>query len=198
MPARVLLVRHGRTAWSVSGRHTGLTDVPLLEEGREQARALGERLRAEPWNGLPEARIRTSPLSRARDTCVLAGFGERATAWDALREWDYGEEEGLTTEEIAKARGGSWVIWRDGVRGGETMEQLAERADEVVDWARASQRDSVVFAHGHVLRAVAARWLGQEVDFAARLRLDAGALSVLSWAYGEPAVERWNDSAHLA
>ncbi|RMI42752.1 histidine phosphatase family protein [Streptomyces triticirhizae] len=197
MPGRILLVRHGRTAWSVSGRHTGLTDVPLLDEGREQARVLGERLRRAPWNDLPGAEVRTSPLSRASETCALAGFGDRATPWDALLEWDYGREEGLTTEEIAEQRGGDWVIWRDGVRDGESMARLAERADEVVAWARAADRDTVVFAHGHILRAVAARWLGQEVDFAARLKLEAAALSVLSWAYGEPALERWNDTAHL-
>ncbi|MDT0265588.1 histidine phosphatase family protein [Streptomyces sp. DSM 44915] len=198
MPARLLLVRHGRTAWSVSGRHTGLTDVPLLDEGRDQARALGDRLRAAPWDGLPDAEVRTSPLARAADTCALAGFGDRATAWDALVEWDYGREEGLTTEEITRERGADWVIWRDGVRDGESMARLAERADAVVAWARSAERDAVVFAHGHVLRAVAARWLDQDVAFAARLRLDAAALSVLSWAYGQPAVERWNDTAHLS
>ncbi|GAA3870478.1 histidine phosphatase family protein [Streptomyces sedi] len=198
MAPRILLVRHGRTAWSVSGRHTGLTDVPLLDEGRAQARALGERLRRAPWDGLPGAEVRTSPLSRAAETCELAGFGDRATAWDALREWDYGQEEGRTTEEIARERGGDWVIWRDGVRGGESMARLAERADEVVAWAGGVEGDAVVFAHGHILRAVAARWLGQKVDFAARLKLEAAALCVLSLAYGEPALERWNDTAHLS
>ncbi|WP_059012289.1 histidine phosphatase family protein [Streptomyces specialis] len=200
MPARTLLIRHGRTAWSVAGRHTGHTDVPLLDEGRAQAKALGRRLQQEPWNGLPGAEIRTSPLSRAGETCELAGFGGRATAWDALREWDYGDMEGLTTGQISERHGGDWVIWRDGVTGGETLEQLSARADEVVAWAReahAAGRDTVVFAHGHILRAVGARWLGLDVTFAARLRLDAAALSGLGWAYGEPAIERWNDTGHL-
>ncbi|ONK11470.1 histidine phosphatase family protein [Streptomyces sp. MP131-18] len=200
MAARILLIRHGRTAWSVTGRHTGRTDVPLLDEGRAQAAALGERLRQAPWEGLPDAEVRTSPLSRARETCELAGFGERATGWDVLQEWDYGQAEGLTTEQIAGRHGGDWVIWRDGVVGGESLVQLSARADEVVAGARAALgggRDVVLFAHGHILRAVAARWLGQDVSFAARLRLDAAAVCVLGLAYGSPAVERWNDTAHL-
>jgi probable phosphoglycerate mutase len=200
MTARILLIRHGRTAWSVTGRHTGLTDVPLLEEGRAQAKSLGSRLHQPPWDGLPGAEVRTSPLSRAKDTCELAGFGDRATTWDALREWDYGAEEGRTTDEIAEERGGDWIIWRDGVTGGETLGQLAARADDVVAWARAAHtagHDAVIFAHGHILRSVAARWLGLDITFAARLRLDAAAVSVLGWAYGEPAIERWNDIGHL-
>ncbi|RKN40515.1 histidine phosphatase family protein [Streptomyces hoynatensis] len=197
MAARVVLVRHGRTAWSQAGRHTGLTDVPLLAEGRAQARALGERLRRAPWHGLPDAEVRTSPLARARDTCELAGFGDRAAGWEALHEWDYGQEEGLTPREIAERRGQGWVIWRHGVTGGETLAELSARADSVVSWARDVGRDVVLFAHGHILRAIAARWLGREVDFAARLRLDAAAVCVLGWAYGEPAIERWNDTGHL-
>ncbi|WP_326596810.1 histidine phosphatase family protein [Streptomyces sp. NBC_01803] len=200
MTARTLLIRHGRTAWSVAGRHTGLTDVPLLDEGRSQAKSLGVRLHEAPFNGLPDAEIRTSPLLRAQDTCELAGFGGRATSWDALREWDYGDMEGMTTEEISERHGRNWVIWRDGVTGGETLEQFSSRADEVVAWvheAHAAGRETAVFAHGHILRAVAARWLGLDVRFAARLRLEAAALSGLGWAYGEPALERWNDTGHL-
>ncbi|RKN22863.1 histidine phosphatase family protein [Streptomyces radicis] len=200
MAAHILLIRHGKTAWSVAGRHTGRTDVPLLDEGRDQARALGARLRGAPWKGLAGAEVRTSPLSRARETCEFADLGPEATEWDALCEWDYGDQEGLTTEQIAERRGGEWVIWRDGVTGGETLRQLSDRADEVATWARAvhaEDRSAVLFAHGHVLRAVAARWLGLDVSFAARLRLDAAAVSALGWAYGEPALERWNDTAHL-
>ncbi|MDT0307794.1 histidine phosphatase family protein [Streptomyces sp. DSM 44917] len=196
-PARILLLRHGRTSWSVAGRHTGLTDVPLLEEGRAQAKALGARLHARPWDGLPGALVATSPLSRARDTCELAGFGDRAAVWEDLHEWDYGEQEGRTTEEIAAARGGDWVIWRDGVTGGESRERLSARADEVIARVRDAGRDAVLFAHGHILRSLAARWLGEDLSFAARLRLDAAALSVLGWAYGAPALERWNDTGHL-
>ncbi|ARQ68652.1 histidine phosphatase family protein [Streptomyces marincola] len=200
MAPRILLVRHGRTAWSVTGRHTGRTDVPLTDEGRAQADALGDRLAQAPWHGLPDAEIRTSPLSRASETCERAGFGDRATAWDALQEWDYGDAEGLTTEEIARRRGGDWVIWRDGVVGGETLGQLRDRADEVAGAARVALdagRDLVLFAHGHILRAVTARWLGLDVSFAARLRLEPAAVCVLALAYGGPAVERWNDTAHL-
>ncbi|MFP8906410.1 histidine phosphatase family protein [Streptomyces atacamensis] len=197
MAARILAVRHGQTAWSRSGRHTGRTDVPLLEEGRGMAEALGERLRGAPWDGLPDAEVRTSPLSRARETCDLAGFGDRAADWDALLEWDYGTYEGLTPAGIKERAGQDWLIWRDGVVDGERLEQVAARADEVVAWARSAERDVLVFAHGHLLRVLGARWLGLDPSFAARLRLDAGALSVLGWAYGEPAVESWNDRGHL-
>jgi probable phosphoglycerate mutase len=197
MAARILLVRHGRTAWSVSGRHTGLTDVPLLDEGRAQAKALGVRLHRAPWDGLPGAQVRTSPLSRAKETCELAGFGDRATTWEDLHEFDYGDAEGLTTDEIRERHGGPWVIWRDGVTGGETLDELSARADRVVSWLRETPGEVVLFAHGHILRALGARWLGEDVRFAARLRLEAGALCVLGWAYGEPAIERWNDAGHL-
>ncbi|HZG04835.1 MAG TPA: histidine phosphatase family protein [Streptomyces sp.] len=197
MAARILLVRHGQTAWSRSGRHTGRTDVPLLDEGRRMARALGERLRRAPWNGLPEAEVRTSPLVRARETCELAGFGDRAAEWEALVEWDYGAYEGLTTPGIRERTGTEWTVWRDGVVDGESLAQVAARADEVIAWARSADRDVLLFAHGHLLRVLGARWLGLEPSFAAHLRLDAGALSVLGWAYGEPAVERWNDRGHL-
>ncbi|MFD1831766.1 MULTISPECIES: histidine phosphatase family protein [Streptomyces] len=197
MTARVLLVRHGQTEWSRSGQHTGRTDVPLLEEGRRAARALGERLARAPWNGLPGAEVRTSPLSRARETCDLAGLGDRAADWDALMEWDYGAYEGLSAPAIRERAGEEWLIWRDGVVGGERLEEVAARADEVVAWARSADRDTVVFAHGHVLRVLGARWLGLDPSFAARLRLDPGSLSVLGWAYGEPAIESWNDRGHL-
>ncbi|OEV02824.1 histidine phosphatase family protein [Streptomyces oceani] len=196
-PARLLLVRHGRTEWSRTGRHTGTTDIPLEEAGRRAAELLGDRLRRTPWRGLPAARVRTSPLVRARETCELAGFGDRARVWGALREWDYGAYEGLTAEEIAARAGGDWFLWRDGVEDGESMASLAGRADEVVRWARAGEPDAVLFAHGHVLRMIGARWLGQEPRFAACLRLDPASLSVLGWAHGVPAVARWNDTGHL-
>lgn len=196
MSARIILVRHGQTAWSLSGRHTGRTDVPLTDEGRRTARVLGERLAAAPWLGLPGAEVRTSPLRRAAETAGLAGFGGRAKEWDALLEWDYGDYEGLTPAELQQAKPG-FHIWRDGVPGGETPAALAARADEVVAWARSAERDVVVFAHGHILRTLGARWLGLDVAFAAALRLDPASLSVLGWAYGAPAIERWNDTGHL-
>lgn len=197
MAARVLLVRHGQTAWSTSGRHTGRTDVPLLPEGEEAARRLGERLGRAPWNGLPDAEARTSPLVRARATGELAGFGDRAEPWGLLQEWDYGAEEGLTPSEIKERRGADWMIWRDGVTGGESLDELSARADEVVAWLRGAERDVLLFAHGHILRAVTARWLGQPVGFAAQLRLNPASLSELGWAYGLPTIARWNDTAHL-
>lgn len=197
MTARILLVRHGETAWSESGRHTGRTDVPLLDEGRRTAKLLAERLHRAPWDGLPGVEVRTSPLSRARETCELAGFGARATEWDALQEWDYGAYEGLTTPQIRENAGEGWLIWRDGVADGETLSEVSRRADEVVAWARSADRDVLVFAHGHLLRALGARWLGEPVGYGARLALDPVGLSVLGWAYGAPALTRWNDTGHL-
>ncbi len=196
MAPRILLARHGQTAWSQLGKHTGRTDVPMLEEGKQGAKLLGERLARDPWRGLPGAEVRTSPLLRASESCDLAGFGARAEPWDALMEWDYGEYEGMTPAEIQAVRPG-WLIWRDGVPGGESVADVAARADEVVAWARAAERDVLVFAHGHILRTLAARWLGFEAGFGARIRLEPTSLSVLGWAYGAPALERWNDTGHL-
>ncbi|MFH9816006.1 histidine phosphatase family protein [Streptomyces sp. NPDC017230] len=197
MAPRILLARHGQTEWSLSGRHTGRTDVPLLEEGRRGAKLLGERLHRAPLEGLPGVEVRTSPLVRARETCELAGFGERARTWDTLMEWDYGAYEGMTPDEIQAVRPG-WLIWRDGVPEGESLADVTARADEVVAWAREADRDVLVFAHGHILRSIGARWLGLPLDFAARIRLNPTSLSVLGWAYGETALESWNDLGHLA
>ena len=196
MAPRILLARHGQTEWSLSGKHTGRTDIPLLEEGRRGAKVLGERLQRAPFDGLPDAEVRTSPLARARETCELAGFGERASTWDPLMEWDYGAYEGMTPEEIRAVRPG-WLIWRDGVPEGESLAEVTARADEVVAWARSADRDVLVFAHGHILRSIGARWLGLPIDFAARIRLNPTSLSALGWAYGEPAIESWNDLGHL-
>ncbi|RCH68448.1 histidine phosphatase family protein [Streptomyces sp. SDr-06] len=193
---RILLARHGQTEWSLAGKHTGRTDIPLLDEGRRGAKLLGERLHREPWGGLPGVEVRTSPLVRASETCELAGFGDRAEPWDALMEYDYGAYEGMAPPEIQAVRPG-WFIWRDGVPEGETLAQVSARADEVVAWARSAGRDVLVFAHGHILRSIAARWLGEDISFAARIRLDPTSLSVLGWAYGAPALERWNDTGHL-
>ncbi|WP_432003045.1 histidine phosphatase family protein [Streptomyces sioyaensis] len=196
MAPRIFLARHGQTEWSLSGRHTGRTDVPLLDEGRRGAKLLGERLHRAPWDGLPGVEVRTSPLVRAKETCELAGFGDRAQPWDALMEIDYGAYEGLRPDEI-KATRPDWLIWRDGVPEGETLAAVTARADEVIDWARSADRDVLVFAHGHILRALGARWLGLDISFGARIRLEPTSLSVLGWAYGEPAIERWNDTGHL-
>ncbi|AZM53418.1 histidine phosphatase family protein [Streptomyces sp. WAC 01529] len=197
MAPRILLARHGQTEWSLSGKHTGRTDIPLLDEGRRGAKLLGERLHRAPYDGLPDAEVRTSPLSRARDTCEIAGFGDRAEPWDALMEFDYGDYDGMTPADIHAVRPG-WLIWRDGVPGGETLAQVSARADEVVEWARSADRDVLVFAHGHILRVIGARWLGHDIGFAARIRLNPTSLSVLGWAYGEPAIESWNETGHLS
>ncbi|RKE16844.1 histidine phosphatase family protein [Streptomyces sp. TLI_171] len=193
---RLLMARHGLTEWARTGRHTGRTDLPLLPLGERRAELLGRRLHAAPWDGLPGAEIRTSPLSRARRTCELAGFGDRATTWDALVEADYGDYEGLTTAQIQQ-RQPDWQLWRDGTPGGERLAAISERADAVVAWARSGNGDRLVFAHGHILCAVAARWLGQPVGFAARLRLSATSLSILGAQHGVPALLRWNDNAHV-
>src|SRR5919197_1387023 len=129
MAPRILLARHGQTEWSLSGKHTGRTD---------------ERLHRAPFDGLPGVEVRTSPLARARETCELAGFGERASVWDTLMEWDYGAYEGLTPAEIQAVRPG-WFIWRDGVPEGETLAEVTARADEVVAWARSADRDVLIF-----------------------------------------------------
>lgn len=133
---------------------------------------------------------------RAKETCELAGFGDRAQQWDALMEFDYGAYEGLTPAEIKSGRP-DWLIWRDGVPEGETLADVTARADEVIGWARSADRDVLVFAHGHILRALGARWLGLDISFGARIRLEPTSLSVLGWAYGEPTIERWNDTGHL-
>lgn len=123
MAPRILLARHGQTQWSVQGNHTGRTDIPLLDTGREGAKLLGERLHRAPWDGLPGVEVRTSPLVRAAETCEIAGFGERAERWDALMEWDYGAYEGLTPAQI-KADRPDWLIWRDGVPEGESLAEV--------------------------------------------------------------------------
>ncbi|MDQ1038449.1 broad specificity phosphatase PhoE [Streptomyces sp. V3I8] len=196
MAPRILLARHGQTQWSLSGKHTGRTDIPLLDEGRHGAKLLGDRLHRAPLDGLPGVEVRTSPLVRARQTCEIAGFGDRAADWDALMEWDYGSYEGMTPDEIRADRP-DWLIWRDGVPGGESLAEVSARADEVVGWVRSQERDVLVFAHGHILRSIGARWLGLGIGFAARVRLNPTSLSVLGWAYGEPAIETWNDCGHL-
>lgn len=196
MAPRILLARHSQTEWSLLGRHTGRTDIPLIEEGRRGAKLLGERLHRAPWSGLEGVEVRTSPLVRASETCAIAGFGERAREWDVLMEYDYGAYEGMTPDEIQAERPG-WFLWRDGVTEGETLAEVGSRADEVIAWARSADRDVLVFAHGHILRVLGARWLDLDPSFAARIRLDPTSISVLGWAYGAPAVERWNDTGHL-
>jgi probable phosphoglycerate mutase len=184
---RLVVVRHGATEWSLAGRHTGTTDVPLAANGEAQARALGKRLAGHGF-----ARVLVSPLARARRTCALAGYGDRAEVVEDLREWGYGEFEGRTTSDIRAERPG-WSPWVAGFPGGEPLDRLAERADRVVAAARRAPGDTLAFAHGHILRVVAARWLGLEPSAAASLQLGAGALGVLGWEREVPALGRWDD-----
>jgi broad specificity phosphatase PhoE len=188
-PPEVVLVRHGETEWSRDGRHTGSTDVPLTEAGREQARALGEALRGRAF-----ALVLTSPLARAAETCRLAGLGDVAQVRDDLREWDYGAYEGRTTAEIREARPG-WTLWRDGAPGGETAADVGVRADRVLAELRTVDGDSAVFAHGHLLRVLAARWLGLEPADGGRFALDTATLSALGWERERTVLRLWNASA---
>jgi len=191
MAPRILLARHGQTEWSLSGKHTGRTDVPLLEEGRRGAKLLGERLHRAPYDGLPDVEIRTSPLARARETCELAGFGERAGTWDTLMEWDYGAYEGRTTPEIREGSPG-WTIWSGEVPGGESAEDVGARVDRLLEELRAVDGDVLLFAHGHLLRVLAARWLELDPREGRHLALDPGTTSVLGYERETPVVRLWN------
>ncbi len=185
-PAEAVLIRHGETTWSRSGRHTGTTDLPLTGNGRRAARELAPSL----------ARMRfslvlCSPLQRARQTCELAGLGEAAQLEPDLREWDYGEYEGLTHAQIdAEAPG--WLVFRDGCPGGESPAQVAARVDRVIARVRAMEGRVAVFAHGHLLRLLAARWIGLEPAQGSRFLLDTATISLLSYYQGVPALQRWN------
>lgn len=194
MPSRsphVVLVRHGETEWSARGRHTGRTDVPLTERGREEAGMLAARLRS--WR---LSRVLSSPLSRALETCRLAGYGEGAEIRDELVEWDYGRYEGRTTAEIRKELAG-WSIWTEGAPDGETAEDVGRRIDPVVQELRGAQRDVVVFGHGHLLRVLAARWLELPPAEGRRFALHTTTVSVLGYERETPALVRWNEDCHL-
>ncbi len=184
----VWLVRHGETEWSATGRHTGRTDVPLLPIGMVEARVAGRwlsRLVPDP------ALVLTSPLSRAAETCRLAGFGGRADACADLVEWDYGEYEGETTERIRAGRPG-WTLWADGVPGGESAADVGRRADRVIGRARKAGGDVILFSHGHFLRVMAARWVGLPPAGGRLLSLGPGAVCALGWERETPVVSRWN------
>jgi probable phosphoglycerate mutase len=190
----VYIARHGETAWSLSGQHTGLTDIPLTERGERMAVALGKRLQ-----GMKFATVLTSPLQRARRTCELAGFSERAEVESALVEWDYGEYEGLTSAQI-RVQTPQWNLFRDGCPGGESPWAISRRADKLVLRLRTLQSPVLLFSSGHITRVVAARWLGLAVEvMAPRLLLGTAALSALSYEHtvAEPAIKLWNDTRHL-
>ena len=189
----VYLARHGETAWSLSGQHTGRTDLPLTERGERNARGLGERLR-----GLTVARVFTSPLQRAARTCELAGFGAAAEVDPDLVEWDYGQYEGRRTAEIHVERP-DWQLFRDGCPGGESPSQIGARADRVVGRVRAVKGDVLVFSSGHFLRVLAARWLGLDAAGGRYLLLSTASLSALGYEHklAEPAIRLWNDNRHV-
>jgi probable phosphoglycerate mutase len=181
----IVLVRHGETEWSRDGRHTGHTDVPLTERGREQAEALGAALEGRSFE-----RVLTSPLSRAADTARLAGF-DAAEERDELREWDYGAYEGRKTSEIREERPG-WTLWTEGVPDGETAAEVAARVDAVLADLRTVEGAALVFAHGHLLRVLAVRWIGLEPEAGRLLALDPATVSVLGYERETPVIRVWN------
>jgi probable phosphoglycerate mutase len=182
----VVLVRHGATEWSESGRHTGRTDLPLTEQGSAQGRAVATLLA-----GWSFAIVLCSPLARARETCSLAGYARDAQLTDDLCEWDYGDYEGLTTAEIRQDVPG-WTVWSHDVRGGESIEQVARRADRVIERALDADGDVVLFAHGHILRVLAARWCELAPQDGKRLALGTGTRSVLGWEREYRTIREWN------
>ena len=189
-PRRVFLIRHGETERSITRRHTGRTDIPLTEEGRRQAKRLAARLAGERFD-----LVLVSPLQRALETARLAGF-ETAEVDPDLAEWDYGDYDNMTAAEIRQDRPG-WTPWDGGFPGGETLEDLQARADRVLARIRPIEGDVALFAHGHILRVVTARWLGQPAAMAAHYYLSTATLSVLGWERETPVIDRWNDSCHL-
>jgi probable phosphoglycerate mutase len=190
-PAAVVLVRHGATDWSEAFRHTGWTDLPLNDEGIRQATALREPLRRWSFDT-----VLCSPLSRARTTCELAGFADVMQLDPDLREWNYGDYEGLTAADIRERRPG-WTIWKDGVEGGESIDDVAARADRVIARVREQDGTVAVFAHGHLLRILASRWISHQPALAQNLLLSTASISQLGWEHDWPAITLWNDTDHL-
>jgi len=184
----VVLVRHGETEWSRDGRHTGKTDIPLTDGGRRQAKALGAELSA--WQFVL---VLTSPLARARDTCTLAGYGKDAHVRPELVEWDYGRYEGLTSKQIAVTNP-EWSLWRDGGPGGEKATDVGRRVDRVIAEVRGIDGDVLIFAHGHVLRVLASRWLGEAPEDGRHYSLQTAAVSVLGSEHRDPVIRHWNQT----
>ncbi|MBV9818137.1 MAG: histidine phosphatase family protein [Solirubrobacterales bacterium] len=187
MAERLFIVRHGETEWSASGRHTSVTDVPLTDVGREQARAVRGRLHAGAF-GL----VLCSPRRRAVQTCELAGYGDVAQRCDELVEWDYGDYEGLTTPQIWERHDSDWNLWRDGCPGGERPADVGARVDAAIARFAAIGGDGLAFAHGHVLRVLTARWLGMEVAAGARFKLATAAIGVLGHERETTTIDRWS------
>src|SRR5262252_6662613 len=189
----VCLARHGETAWSLSGQHTGLTDLPLTERGELNAQSLGRRLQ-----GFTFTKVFTSPLKRARRTCELAGFGDEAETDGNLLEWNYGQYEGCRTKEIQQRRPG-WLLFRDGCPGGETPDQVGARADCIVDRIRNVEGNVLLFSSAHFLRVLTARWLGLDASAGKFFTLDTASLSILGYEHdqSEPVIRLWNDARHV-
>jgi probable phosphoglycerate mutase len=189
----IALARHGETAWSITGRHTGLTDLPLTARGEQNAEQLGNRLRRMSFD-----RVLTSPLRRAADTCRIAGFADGAETVSELVEWNYGEYEGLRTAEIRERRSG-WDLFRDGGPGGESPADVAARADTVIENIQHAAGNVLVFSSGHFLRVFAARWIQSAPDMARHLYLSTASLSILGYDHNksEPIIRLWNDTSHL-
>jgi probable phosphoglycerate mutase len=186
MAQRIFLVRHGETEWSLSGQHTGVTDISLTEHGRQVARRLRPILAEQHFT-----LVLTSPLRRARETCELAGLGDRALLEPNLKEWNYGEYEGLTPEEI-RAKAPGWMIFRDGCPGGESPAQVGARADSVLARVRGANGDVALFAHGHLFRVLVARWIGLPAGAGQHFLLDTATVSVLGHYQEWPALKIWN------
>jgi broad specificity phosphatase PhoE len=183
------LVRHGETEWSLSGKHTSRTDIPLTEHGRRRAEELRDYLKNTKF-----AAVFVSPMQRARETCTIAGFGDVAVVDDGLKEWDYGVYEGRTTREI-QAEIPGWSVWKDEIVGGETVEHVGMRADGVIEQALAAAPDGgpvALFAHAHILRILAARWIGLDAKDGALLALGTGSVSVLGWERETRVIASWN------
>jgi broad specificity phosphatase PhoE len=189
----VYLVRHGETAWTLSGQHTGLTDLPLTERGEGNARRLEERLR-----GVTFAKVFTSPLQRATRTCELAGFGAVAEIDRDLLEWNYGEYEGRLTTDVHKERP-DWQLFRDGCPGGESPSEVGGRANRMVKRVRAVEGDVLLFSSGHFLRVFAARWLGLDAAFGRYFVLSTASVSALGYEHNlsEPVIRLWDDTRHV-
>ena len=187
------LARHGETAWSVTGQHTGLTDLPLTERGERNAASLGDRLK-----GLTFAKVFTSPLQRTARTCELAGFAARAEVDPCLVEWDYGQYEGRRSADIRKEYP-EWQLFRDGCPGGESPSQVGRRADDVVSRVRPIEGDVLLFSSGHFLRVLAARWLGLEPGAGKYFLLSTASLSALGYEHSrsEPVIRLWDDTRHV-
>lgn len=186
--SEVVLVRHGETEWSRTRRHTGSTDVSLTDEGQASARLLGASLRGRTF-----ARVLSSPLTRAKETCRLAGFADQVEEWADLREWDYGIYEGRTTAEVREKIEG-WTVWTHEVTGGESIDELGRRVDGVIERLRAIDGDVLLFAHGHILRVLAARWCGLPAIHGRLLALDTASVSTLGYERETPVIRTWNQT----